>query len=192
MATRKMRQPRTVQNNFIVRCEGLKVCGWQVRIPAWHPQGPFTKLFSDRLHGGNRKAKAAARKFRDDVFAGSSLFVPHSKAAHANHSTNLTGVVGVAFTRRHNPGRAGQTDDQDTGYLYWTACWSHAGMQHKRNFAVSKYGFIGAWEKAVELRQKKSGRIYPPGEIQRGLLWCQDKWRQLKAKEIVYPERPTT
>ncbi len=186
-----MRQPRSVLNNFIVRCEGLKVCGWQVRIPAWHPQGPLSKLFSDRLNGGRRQAKVAARKFRDDVFATSSLCVPKTKTAHANHSTNSTGVIGVSFTARHTEGRPGQTSDQDTGYLYWTAYWSLAGKQQKRNFAVSKYGFIGAWEKAVALRQKKSGRIYSPSEIQIGLLLCRDKWMRLKAKGIDYPERLT-
>ena len=187
----QIRQPRSVLNNFIVRCEGLRVCGWQVRIPSWHPQGPFTKLFSDRLHGGSRKAKFAARKFRDDVFAASSLFVPKTKASHSRHSTNSTGVIGVAFTARHTEGRPGQTSDQDTGYLYWTACWSHAGKQHKRNFAVSKYGFVGAWEKAVAMRQKKSGRSYSAHDIQLGLLLCHDKWMRLKGKGIDYPERLT-
>lgn len=184
----KMGQPRSVLNKFIVRCEGLRICGWQVRIPPWHPHGPFSKFFSDRLYGGNRQAKLAARKFRDDVFAASLLIVPKTKAVHADHSTNTSGLVGVTLSMRHTEGRTGQTSDRDTGYVYWTAYWSADGMQPKRNFSVKKFGFIGAWEKAVALRQEKSGRVYSIVELELGLQYCHAQLQRLNDKGIFYHE----
>ncbi len=78
------KRPPSPSSNFIVRCDGLRVAGWQVRIPPWHPQGPSTKLFSDSVYGGTRAAKKEARAYRDSVFKSAVLAVPKTKRFHSH------------------------------------------------------------------------------------------------------------
>ena len=47
----------------IVRCEGRKTMGWQVRIPTGQPRKYTSKLFSDSTFGGKKKALAAAETY---------------------------------------------------------------------------------------------------------------------------------
>ena len=68
----------------IVRCEGRKTMGWQVRIPTGQPRKYTSKLFSDSTFGGKKKALAAAETYlaanalsddaRPGYFAGKGVF----------------------------------------------------------------------------------------------------------------------
>ena len=55
-------------NVHITRYEFNRTNGWWVRI---YRKGALkSKLFSDKSHGGKRKALLAAREWRDEVLAG--------------------------------------------------------------------------------------------------------------------------
>lgn len=175
----------TAHEPFVIRCEGTWVVGWQVRIPARYPQGPANKLFSDSKYGGSEGAKAAAISHRDSLIDAPA----HAhKTTHRRQSNNSSGLIGIAFESRHSPGRVGQTDDPDTGHLYWVAYWhtTTRGMRSVQRFPVAKMGFVRAWEAAVALRQEKTGITFSAYELATGRLYCLKVWERLMRKGIFY------
>ena len=52
-------------DRYLVRLNGPRTAGWQLRIPPRHPLGPLTHMFSDSIYGGSERAKEEARGMRD-------------------------------------------------------------------------------------------------------------------------------
>lgn len=177
-----------VNLKFLVRCQGERVSGWQVRVPGWHPKGPSTKLFSDGVFGGEPRSRQQALAYRDAMFEGVPSSIEHKrKRFHGTHSNNTSGLPGVNYITRHNPGRRGQTKDPDTGYIYWAAYWNSAeGVQKRKLFAVAEFGFMGAWQKAVGLRQVKTGQQFLEAELRQAQAKCFERWQGLVRKGILY------
>lgn len=96
--------------------------------------------------------------------------------------------MGVAFVPTHRPSRNGQTDDPDTGHLYWVAYWRGAVPRRRsvKRFSVAKLGFVKAWESAVKHRQEKTSRTYSEYELACGRLYCLTVWGRLMNKGIFY------
>ena len=152
--------------------------------------GPASKLFSDTKHGGPDGAKACAVSYRDRMFADvPHALVTHKKTVHHRQVNNESGLIGVAFMPTHRPGRNGQTDDPDTGHLYWVAYWSRPGhgRQSVKRFPVAKLGFVKAWEAAVHMREQQTGIPYSAIELARGRMYCLTIWGRLMQKGIFYP-----
>lgn len=185
----KPRRRVTADMLYLVRCEGRRVQGWQVRLPPWHPDGPSSRLFSDSQFAGPDGALQAARHFRQQAFAGLATPAPAGKHIHRHHRTNKMGLVGICLTSKHDRDRRGHTDDPDSGLLYWQAYWStgHLKRQLSHYFPVTKFGFMGAWERAVELRQQKTGHRFTAMEMASARLRCLQRWRELMDKGIFYP-----
>jgi hypothetical protein len=179
-----------VNLKFLVRCQGERVSGWQVRVPSWHPKGPSTKLFSDKVLGGEPQSRQQALVYRDAMFEGVPSSIEHTrKRFHSLQANNSSGLPGVNYITRHNPGRQGQTEDPDTGYIYWAAYWnSPEGVQKRKLFAVAEFGFLGAWQRAVSLRQEKTGQEFSKSELSQGHAMCFERWQGLVRKGILYEQ----
>jgi hypothetical protein len=151
--------PRPPERIHLVRLEARRVCGWQLRVPSWHPQGPYTRYFADSHYGGSEGALKAARKIRNKVFAEAGLPLrqrgqrPPGGVGEKNHS----GLTGVFLQRDHRPGRR--------HYAYWVAIWSLGLKPYKKSFAVSQWGYEGAFWQAVELRQRMTGMLFTNEEL---------------------------
>ena len=105
-----------------------------------------TKMFSDGVWGGKRKALEAARTWRDQ----------HLQAEHEHQlwrrnrlrRNNRSGLVGVARYERKSG-----TDGRSSGGAYWLASWIDSkGTSRKRKFSVRLWGEEGAKTKAIEVR----------------------------------------
>lgn len=179
-----------VNLKFLVRCQGERVAGWQVRVPSWHPKGPSTKLFSDGVFGGEPGSRQQALAYRDAMFEGLPSSIEHTrKRFHSLQANNSSGLPGVNYITRHNPDRQGQTEDPDTGYIYWAAYWnSQEGAQKRKLFAVAEFGFMGAWQKAVALRQEKNGQQFSETELSQAHARCFERWQGLVRKGILYAQ----
>ena len=114
--------------------EGCK--GWWVRIQRGDKQ--VSKLFSDGVYGGNKRAEAAAIKFRDEqlkklpkrIYKGSSG--PRKSAAGYYLRTRL---------RRGKEEKA------------WVAIWTEDGRQMEKSFSINQHGHASAKKLAKEHRQ---------------------------------------
>lgn len=167
---------RDSRPQFVVRVDTPKLHGWQVRIPAWHPQGPGSKLFSDSLHGGADAALVKANAFRDEVFAG--MPSPGHPSTHRTNTRGSTGIVGVTLSSRTRPGRP--------THWYWEAYWNDShGTQKKKRFSIRKLGYLPAWEQAVACREQKTNLPLNPGQYARARLNCLQRWAsQLSASGL--------
>lgn len=145
----------------LVRLDGVRVRGWQLRLPPWHPEGPLTRLFSDSLYGDAQASYRAARQERDRAFSRHEL--PLQIGGRVANALNTSGLVGVMLKHDHRRGRSG---------WLWVALWSENKKARRRAFAASRWGFEGAFWKAVELRQRRTGLIYTNEQIRQARqLW---------------------
>ena len=102
----------------------------------------FRMHFSDGVHGGKRKALAAAKAWRDAII---EKHPPLTVQEHCSilKKNNRSGIAGVC--------RAQNTD----GRWYWVARWSPAPYKGKQvKFSIHKYGEQGAFRRAVRARKQ--------------------------------------
>lgn len=115
----------------------------------------FRKVFTLSKYGGRGKAFLAALKWRDDHL--DALGIPKDSSAPfflrpfriktaADHST---GVVGVSY---HQP-----TNNSKGSF---SASWRKDGKPRFKSFTVSKYGFEGALQAAIDHRRERIAEIY--------------------------------
>jgi hypothetical protein len=129
--------------------------GWQVRLPHLHPLSipltrEYTEFFSDNKNGGERGAYEAAKARRDKLMTGIAVPVGQRALANTRHMRSSSGVVGITLAFR--AGRSGESA------FSWKVVWrDKARTTHRRTFSVAAYGFAEALEKAVQLREKKTG-----------------------------------
>ncbi len=152
------RPPRDEKLRHLVRLDAPGTHGWQLRVPAWHPEGPFTRYFSDLRYGSPHKAFLAAREERDAVFQAAALPVKPK-------GRRPCGPVGA----RNRSGLSGVFIQQNRQVWYWVAIWSEQGRPHRQRFSVSGLGYEGAFWQAVELRQHKTGVLFTNEELRQAL-----------------------
>lgn len=139
--TRK-RNKHSVKN--IKRIDSTKTHGWQVHV---RRGGELrTKLFSDRVHGGKRKALGEAKKYRDDLLSDMAHLAKPLWQIERTPKTN-TGELGASLTEYTN--RAGEKRQVIT-----VTAREALGRPVNRKFSVDKLGYDEALRQAVEWREE--------------------------------------
>lgn len=120
---------------------------WVVQVQ--RRKKPTVRSFSDRRHGGKRKALAAALRYRN------TLLVQANEARHQLwryyrwRADNTSGIIGVGrylWRSRFN----NSVYETPAWQAYWN---DRHGKRHSRWFSVSRYGEARA--KALALRARK-------------------------------------
>jgi hypothetical protein len=138
-----------------VRFDYERVRGWQVRLPHWHPLSlqlnrEYTEFFSDGRCGGEREAHDAAKTRRDALMKDVTTPAGSRPVANTVHKRSSSGVVGITLAFRE--GRPGENA------FSWRVVWQEGPRKsRRRNFCVATYGFAEALEKAIQLREEKTG-----------------------------------
>jgi hypothetical protein len=123
---------------------------WRVMISRKQIGRTFTKAFSDRTHGGEEAALAAARAWRDDVLR---RYPPASKVELAVlvRKHNTSGRPGVFRRTMHKSTK----DGRRAIHVFWQAqtplCVT---PMRTRSFSVAKFGEDGAYRLAVAAREE--------------------------------------
>lgn len=154
MATtkRKRARPKTVKKRTrnklsvknIKRIDSPKTHGWQVHV---RRGGVLrTKLFSDRIYGGKRKALTAAKSYRDDLLEEMAKLAKPLWRIKRTPRTN-TGELGVSLTEyTYRSGKKRQ--------VITVTARESLGKAVNRKFSVDKLGYDEAVKKAVAWRKK--------------------------------------
>jgi len=106
-----------------------KALGWQVRLQ--RRAASHTRFFADSKYGGAQESLAAARRYRDQLFAGAP---EETTAERRDRLTrrNKSGVVGVSYSSRERQGQIS---------AYWVAQWTgDDGSRRTISFSIEKYG----------------------------------------------------
>lgn len=139
---KRVKNKQSVKN--IKRIDSTKTHGWQVHV---RRGGVLkTKLFSDRLHGGKRKALAAAKEHRDELLEEMAKLAKPLWRIKRTPRTN-TGELGVSLTEYTN--RSGKKRKVIT-----VTARAELGKAVNRKFSVDKLGYDDALKKAVAWRKK--------------------------------------
>ena len=139
---KRARNKQSVKN--IKRIDSTKTHGWQVHV---RRGGVLkTKLFSDRLHGGKKKALDAAKAHRDDLVKSMAKLAKPLWKIKRTPRTN-TGHLGVSQTEYTN--KSGKRRKVIT-----VTARAEVGKAVNRKFSVDKLGYDAAVKKAVAWRNK--------------------------------------
>ena len=153
MAKRTRQAPR---NKGITRIDSGSAHAWNVRVQKNGKS--YSKLFSDRICGGKRKAQKEARQYRDEFYEKLAQIPtkPQGRRIAYRDSRNTTGVLGVCrFASRGSSG---------TIYEYYSVSWRPSpGEQKCTSFSIRKYGEKKAFKLAVAHRRKMLRDIHGPG-----------------------------
>lgn len=135
-------------NRNITRLE-TSTRGFQVRLCRRGKY--FSKLFSDAVFGGKRKALQAAREYRDSMIEElAPRELSRKQLARRKNVRNTSGVTGVRFVQEEDPRAA-----KGVVYEYWEAQWSpEPGIRSKKRFSVRKFGYEKALKLAKSARAK--------------------------------------
>ena len=113
--------------------------GWQVRLQRRGIQ--YAKFFADGVFGSESSSLAAARHWRDAIFAK----VTEQTRVCERSDRNRSGVVGVS--------KITVNAANGNSYQFWQATWSPApGQRRCVKFSIQRYGDHEAFQLAVEAR----------------------------------------
>ena len=164
--------PASSDHEYVVRLDGPRHKGWQLRMPPWRLSGPASKYFADSKYGSKDAALSAALAERDERMGPRPE--PGEVRFHRSNTRNSSRLVGVSIDiEQRRPTSSGAN-------LAWIAYWSDQGQQRRKRFTVSRYGFVNAWERAVAMREQMTGRPFPEHELVAGRLRCLELWSELK------------
>ncbi|MDX1420492.1 MAG: hypothetical protein R3181_11045 [Rubricoccaceae bacterium] len=137
----------------VIRIDSDSTHGWQVRV--YRHGKTYSKLFSDRRHGGKEEAfqKAVAyRKTLEEEVAALPEAAPRRRLIRSNKN-NATGVVGISRTFKRD--RRGVKHD-----VYAVSWNPEPGVARGTSFSIKKYGEDEAFKRACKLRWEKMKEIY--------------------------------
>ena len=141
------------KNKGLSRIDSGSTHGWFVR--GYKNGQTYSKLFSDKRHGGKNNALVVARGYRDELFDELSE-IPNSPRARrivTRDSRNKTGVLGVC--RISKKGVNGKVTES------YSVTWRpEPGVQKCTSFSIRKYGEEEAFRLAVELRREKMDEVF--------------------------------
>lgn len=129
---------------YITRMDHGNTHGWWVRV--YKDSKPVeSKLFSDGVYGGKNKAKAEAQSHRDAVVKKHKITPVHMRKTreHSVDKRSTSGVVGVTLSVAEKAGNL---------RVHWSARFMEKGKQRNVSFSVRKYGYDGAFRKALKTR----------------------------------------
>lgn len=133
---------------FIYRVAGDKVMGWQIRI-LQGTKFAHSKLFSDSVYGGNRKALAAAIKYRDRYLQKLPAKVRNC-VQFVKQSKGKSWGKNLHYINRERSGSPGHY------YKAWIGVYFNReqGVQVKKAFSTRRYGYRKAKALAKRFRDK--------------------------------------
>jgi len=143
----------------ISRMDARTTIGWYVR--GYRNKKEYAKFFSDRIHGGKRKALQLAREYRDKLHAqlGKNRMHTRKRYLHKQNCRNKTGVIGVVRftgTRGH------------LSYDHYNVSWtSMSGKACSTSFSIKKFGEKEAFNMAVAHREKMLKESYSKKELKK-------------------------
>ncbi|HEC19814.1 MAG TPA: AP2 domain-containing protein [Gammaproteobacteria bacterium] len=140
---------------YITRMDHGNTHGWWVRV--YKDSRPVeSKLFSDGVYGGKNKAKLAAQEHRDKVVKKNKIVPVHMRKTreHSVDCRSTSGLVGVTLS---------VADKGGSLRVHWSARFMEKGKQRNVSFSVRKYGYEGAFRKAVRARSEAIGTTVPRG-----------------------------
>ena len=129
---------------YITRMDHGNTHGWWVRV--YKDSKPVeSKLFSDGVHGSKAKAKVMAQEHRDKVVKKNKIVPVHLRKTreHSVDRRSTSGMVGVTLS---------VADKAGSLRVHWSARFMEKGRQRNVSFSVRKYGYEGAFRKAVRTR----------------------------------------
>ena len=112
--------------------------GWWVRIQ--RGDSAISKLFSDGVYGGAKKAEAEAIKYRD------KMVKKMPKPKHTGSSLPRPSAKGYYLRTRERRGKEERA---------WVATWSEDGRQREKSFSVQEHGYNAARRLAAAYRKQK-------------------------------------
>jgi len=140
---------------YITRMDHGNTHGWWVRV--YKDSKPVeSKLFSDGVHGSKAKAKAKAQEHRDKVVKKNKIVPVHMRKTreHSVDRRSTSGMVGVTLS---------VADKAGSLRVHWSARFMEKGRQRNVSFSVRKYGYEGAFRKALRVRCDAIGIGLPRG-----------------------------
>jgi hypothetical protein len=140
---------------YITRMDHGNTHGWWVRV--YKDSKPLeSKLFSDGVYGGKEKAKKQAQDYRDTVVKKHKIVPVHMRKTHEHSvdSRSTSGMVGVTLS---------MSDKSGSTRVHWSARFMEKGRQRNVSFSVRKYGYEGAFRKALRARCEAIGHTLPRG-----------------------------
>lgn len=150
------KRKKDTKNRGISRIDSGSTHGWFVR--GYRNGKTYAKLFSDRKCGSQRKALAAARAWREDLY-GELEQIPSEPRARRivyKDARNTTGILGVCRTVKRSP--SGSINE------CYSVSWRPApGVQKCTSFSIRKYGEKKAFQLAVAHRRRMLREIYGAG-----------------------------
>jgi hypothetical protein len=129
---------------YITRMDHGNTHGWWVRV--YKDSKPVeSKLFSDGVCGGKEKAKRQAQAHRDKIVQKHKIVPVHLRKTreHSVDRRSSSGMVGVTLS---------VADKAGSLRVHWSARFMDKGRQRNVSFSVRKYGYEGAFRKAVKVR----------------------------------------
>ncbi len=114
--------------------------------------------FSDRMHGGKRKALQAAIVYRDALLEQMHDTRYALWRRQRKRRNNTSGIVGVGrYIAREMVG------GEEVARINWQAFWDGAdGKRHSRKFSVKKYGETRAKALACAARRQALAALQTP------------------------------
>ncbi|MBL1276246.1 MAG: hypothetical protein COB30_009165 [Ectothiorhodospiraceae bacterium] len=140
---------------YITRMDHGNTHGWWVRV--YKDSKPVeSKLFSDGVHGSKPKAKLRAQEHRDKVVKKNKIVPVHLRKTgeHSVDRRSTSGMVGVTLSVTNKAGSL---------RVHWSARFMEKGRQRNVSFSVRKYGYEGAYRKALRVRCDAIGSNPPRG-----------------------------
>lgn len=138
--------------------------GWQVRISDSTQGIQHTKLFSDKLWGGEKKAKDAAQKYLEEYQTEHNIPKPvpgyfRYRVSEGTPKNNTSGVVGV-YRSTYRDHRRPEQPARDFWAAHYSVYLGNRRQYRQKKFWIDKYGeerskklaiqWGALWEKAVE------------------------------------------
>lgn len=137
----------------IVRIDSDSTHGWQVRVYRFGKT--FSKLFSDRKHGGRDAARAAALAYRDGLEGDVAALpeTPRPRRLVRAFPDGRDGATGVARAIKH--------DRRGLAHEVYTVSWNPSpGVARGTSFSIRRYGEAEAFRRACALRWAKMREIH--------------------------------
>ena len=137
----------------VIRIDSDSTHGWQVRV--YRHGKTYSRLFSDRKHGGREEAFEAAVAYREELeseVAALPEAAPRRRLIRRNKN-NSTGVVGISRTYKR--------DRRGIKHEVYAVSWNpEPGVARGTSFSIKRYGEDTAFRLACELRWSKMKEIY--------------------------------
>lgn len=137
----------------VIRIDSDSTHGWQVRV--YRDGKTYSKLFSDRKHGGLREAFEAAKEYRESLVEEVAQLpaLPKRRRLVRSNKGNTSGVIGISRTFKR--------DRRGIRHEVYAVSWNpEPGVARGTSFSIKRYGEDTAFRLACELRWSKMKEIY--------------------------------